>query len=80
MESAKRHEENLEAAKKITISEDPSLPAAKKIKIRDGASHRGESAGYMRTAVVIPIDVESDACSLCLLQVRGLQSRLGSIG
>jgi len=40
-ESAKRHEQNLEAAKGITISEDKSLPAAVKIKIRDAVQYRG---------------------------------------
>ncbi|XP_071845953.1 asparagine--tRNA ligase, cytoplasmic-like [Apostichopus japonicus] len=37
---AERREKNLEEAKKITIKEDPSLPAAKKIKIRDTKEHR----------------------------------------
>ncbi|KAF6028808.1 NARS [Bugula neritina] len=41
-ESAKRHEQNLEAAKGITISEDKSLPAAVKIKIRDAVQYRGK--------------------------------------
>ena len=30
-EDAKRREENLEEAKKITIEEDPTLPPAKKV-------------------------------------------------
>ena len=41
-ESAKRHEQNLEAAKAIVITEDKSLPDAVKIKIRDAAQYRGE--------------------------------------
>lgn len=32
----------LEEAKKIRISEDPSLPKVKSIKIRDALSHRNE--------------------------------------
>lgn len=39
-EDAKRREENLEEAKKITIEEDTTLPPAKKIKIRDAGSNR----------------------------------------
>lgn len=38
-EDAKRREENLEEAKKITIEQDTSLSPAKKIKIRDTGSH-----------------------------------------
>ncbi|ETN64390.1 aspartyl-tRNA synthetase [Anopheles darlingi] len=40
-EKAKNREQNLEEAKKITIQEDPSLPAAKLIKIPQGAANRG---------------------------------------
>ena len=41
-EKAEQREKNLEEAKLIVIEEDASLPKAKKIKIRDGASHRDE--------------------------------------
>ncbi|XP_067937991.1 asparagine--tRNA ligase, cytoplasmic-like [Watersipora subatra] len=41
-ESAKRHEQNLEAARSITITEDTSLPEAVKIKIRDAEQYRGK--------------------------------------
>lgn len=41
-EKAAQHEKNLEEAKKIIIEEDKSLPAAKKIKIRDSTSHRDQ--------------------------------------
>ena len=34
-EDAKRRQENMEAAKKIVIKEDPSLPAATKLKIKN---------------------------------------------
>ncbi|XP_041767237.1 asparagine--tRNA ligase, cytoplasmic [Anopheles merus] len=40
-EKAKNREQNLEEAKKITIQEDPSWPAAKSIKITHGADNRG---------------------------------------
>uniref|UniRef100_A0A2M4A2U5 Asparagine--tRNA ligase, cytoplasmic n=1 Tax=Anopheles triannulatus TaxID=58253 RepID=A0A2M4A2U5_9DIPT len=40
-EKAKNREQNLEEAKKITIQEDPSWPAAKLIKITQGAANRG---------------------------------------
>uniref|UniRef100_A0A182UHX8 Asparagine--tRNA ligase, cytoplasmic n=1 Tax=Anopheles melas TaxID=34690 RepID=A0A182UHX8_9DIPT len=40
-EKAKNREQNLEEAKKITIQEDPSWPAAKSIKITHGANNRG---------------------------------------
>ncbi|CAH1252787.1 NARS [Branchiostoma lanceolatum] len=39
-EDAKRREENLEAAKQVTISQDTSLPAAKPIKILDSTANR----------------------------------------
>ncbi|XP_078589414.1 asparagine--tRNA ligase, cytoplasmic-like [Branchiostoma floridae x Branchiostoma japonicum] len=39
-EDAKRREENLEAAKQVTIAEDTSLPAAKLIKILDATANR----------------------------------------
>ncbi|XP_066272072.1 asparagine--tRNA ligase, cytoplasmic-like isoform X2 [Branchiostoma lanceolatum] len=39
-EDAKRREENLEAAKQVTISQDTSLPAAKGIKILDSTANR----------------------------------------
>lgn len=39
-EDAKKREQNLEEAKKIQISEDPSWPAAKAIKIDAGADNR----------------------------------------
>ncbi|XP_019626981.1 PREDICTED: asparagine--tRNA ligase, cytoplasmic-like [Branchiostoma belcheri] len=39
-EDAKRREENLEAAKQVTISEDTSLPAAKTIKILEATTNR----------------------------------------
>lgn len=41
-EKAAQHEKNLEEAKKITIEEDKSLPAAIRIKIRDTEPHRGK--------------------------------------
>ncbi|KAI8815958.1 uncharacterized protein EV422DRAFT_547736 [Fimicolochytrium jonesii] len=41
-DSAAAEEKKLEEAKKIVITEDASLPAAKKIRIRDGEKHRGE--------------------------------------
>lgn len=34
-EDAQRREKNLEEAKKIVIKEDPSLPAARQVKIKD---------------------------------------------
>uniref|UniRef100_A0A182FNN8 Asparagine--tRNA ligase, cytoplasmic n=1 Tax=Anopheles albimanus TaxID=7167 RepID=A0A182FNN8_ANOAL len=40
-EKAKNREQNLEEAKKITIQQDPSWPAAKLIKITQGAANRG---------------------------------------
>ncbi|XP_050079282.1 asparagine--tRNA ligase, cytoplasmic [Anopheles maculipalpis] len=40
-EKAKNREQNLEEAKKVTIQEDPSWPAAKSIKITHGADNRG---------------------------------------
>uniref|UniRef100_A0A182P6N7 Asparagine--tRNA ligase, cytoplasmic n=1 Tax=Anopheles epiroticus TaxID=199890 RepID=A0A182P6N7_9DIPT len=40
-EKAKNREQNLEEAKKITIKEDPSWPAAKPIKIMHGVETRG---------------------------------------
>lgn len=39
-EDAKNREKNFEEAKKIVIKEDPSWPAAKAIKIRDGVANR----------------------------------------
>lgn len=39
-EDARKREQNLEEARKIEIKEDPSWPAAKAIKIRDGIAHR----------------------------------------
>ncbi|XP_031557265.1 asparagine--tRNA ligase, cytoplasmic-like isoform X2 [Actinia tenebrosa] len=39
-EKSEQREKNLEEAKKVTIKEDESLPAAKKIKIRDTFSQR----------------------------------------
>lgn len=39
-EDADRREKNLEEAKKIVIKEDPDLPVAQQIKIRDGISKR----------------------------------------
>lgn len=39
-EDAKKRESNLEEARKILIKEDPSLPAAKCIKIRDAVASR----------------------------------------
>lgn len=39
-QKAAQREKNLEDAKKITISEDKSLPPAKQVKIRDMAQHR----------------------------------------
>uniref|UniRef100_A0A182NDW2 Asparagine--tRNA ligase, cytoplasmic n=1 Tax=Anopheles dirus TaxID=7168 RepID=A0A182NDW2_9DIPT len=40
-EKAKNREQNLEEAKKVTIEEDPSWPAAKLIKIMHGVDNRG---------------------------------------
>ncbi|KAJ6632632.1 Asparagine--tRNA ligase, cytoplasmic [Pseudolycoriella hygida] len=40
-EDAKKREQNLEEAKKVVITQDPSLPAAKQIKIFDGSQYRG---------------------------------------
>lgn len=42
LETAARHEQNLEAAKAITITEDMSLPKAEKVKIRDAEQYRGK--------------------------------------
>lgn len=39
---AEKRNQNLEEARKITISEDPSWPVAKRIYIDEGAQHRGE--------------------------------------
>lgn len=39
---AEMRRKNLEEAKSITIKEDPSLPTAKKIKINEAVSHRGQ--------------------------------------
>lgn len=39
-EDAKKREQNLDDARKIQISEDPSWPAAKEIKIRDAVENR----------------------------------------
>jgi len=41
-ESALKRTQNLDEAKKITISEDPSLPAAKKVRIFEGVNHRND--------------------------------------
>ncbi|XP_076465067.1 asparagine--tRNA ligase, cytoplasmic-like isoform X1 [Babylonia areolata] len=40
LEKAERREKNLEEAKKIVIEQDPSLPAPKRIKIRDTVANR----------------------------------------
>lgn len=40
-EDAEKRQKNLEDAKKIKIQEDPKLPKAKVIKIREGADNRG---------------------------------------
>ncbi|XP_072166258.1 asparagine--tRNA ligase, cytoplasmic-like [Diadema setosum] len=40
-EDAEKRQKNLEEAKKITIQEDASLPAAKLIKIKDATANRG---------------------------------------
>ncbi|XP_030833304.1 asparagine--tRNA ligase, cytoplasmic [Strongylocentrotus purpuratus] len=40
-EDAEKRQKNLEEAKKITIEEDSSLPAAKLIKIKSGGANRG---------------------------------------
>lgn len=40
-DDAKKREQNLEDAKKVKISLDPSLPEAKRIKIIDGQENRG---------------------------------------
>ncbi|ALC42867.1 Aats-asn [Drosophila busckii] len=41
-EDAEKRQQNLEEARKVKISEDPSWPAAQKIRISDGAEHRSK--------------------------------------
>lgn len=41
-DDAKKREQNLDDARKVVITEDASLPAAKQIKIFDGPQHRGD--------------------------------------
>lgn len=41
-EKAQQREKNLEEAKKITIKEDPSLPPAQRIGIKDSVTHRDQ--------------------------------------
>ncbi len=41
-EDQERREKNLEEAKKIKLSEDPSLPKASKILVKDGTAHRDQ--------------------------------------
>ncbi|XP_062516538.1 asparagine--tRNA ligase, cytoplasmic-like [Corticium candelabrum] len=40
IEAAERHAKQLEEAKKVVLKEDPSLPKAKQVKIRDSTAHR----------------------------------------
>lgn len=42
VQDQERREKNLEEAKKMSFIEDPTLPKAEKIKIRDAALHRGK--------------------------------------